>query len=107
MLAPAILGLLGVALSPQLRSQLVVRTDARRPMMSGAAPPGSDGAPLTVSSLTDSAETAPFEAQLAALLAWRDEIGHADVPLGSSLGRWVYTQRRTWFARESRIPQMH
>lgn len=35
-----------------------------------------------------------FDAQIRALRAWRQRVGHADVPLGSALGRWVYSQRR-------------
>jgi hypothetical protein len=90
------LGLLGLTLSPQLRARLVTLTDAKRPTMCGVAPPGARDAPLI------DAESAPFEAQLAALRAWREEIGHADVPLGSPLGRWVYTQRR--LRQEGRMP---
>ena len=42
----------------------------------------------------DESSQSVFDARLEELEAFRAEVGHADVPLKSALGRWVYTQRR-------------
>jgi len=86
--------LAGVALTLVMRPLAT----ARRPTMDGRS-----GLLVMMSDAVPSTADGLFEKQLAGLRSWRGEIGHADVPLGSALGRWVYAQRR--MRADGRMPE--